>query len=63
MAVSMGSNSQQIRSITVGNPYPSIRAEIVADYNLMGYHLVSVRFYPVEFEPKTKRMRPLQNFV
>lgn len=38
------------------NPYPSIRAEIVADYNLMGYHLISVRFYPVEFEPKTKRI-------
>lgn len=38
------------------NPYPAIRAEIVADYNLMGYHLVSVNFYPFEFEPTTKKI-------
>lgn len=33
--------------------YPTVKAEIVADYNEMGYHLVSVRLYPVEWNPQT----------
>ena len=38
------------------SPYPSTRAEIVADYNQMGYHLVAVRLYPIEFEPESKKI-------
>ena len=38
------------------NSYPATRAEIVADYNQMGYHLVSVQLYPIEFEPMTKKI-------
>ena len=36
--------------------YPAVRAEIVGDNNQMGYHVVTLCFYPFEFEPQTKKV-------
>ena len=35
--------------------YPAKRAEIVADYINMGYHLVTIWTYPIEFDPISKK--------
>lgn len=36
--------------------YPAKRAEIVADYINMGYHLVTIWTYPIEFDPISKKI-------
>ena len=59
--VTVGDNAPEfvppVNSIYNGsNPYPSTRAEIAADYNQMGYHLVAVRLHPIEFEPESKKI-------
>lgn len=39
------------------NNYPNIRAELVADYYEMGYHLVCIRSYPIEWNPINKQLK------
>lgn len=36
--------------------YPKIKAQIVADYNEMGYHLVTVQLHPVEYDPVSQKL-------
>ena len=36
--------------------YPEKHAEIIADYVEMGYHLVAVRFNPVEWDPLSQKL-------
>ena len=36
--------------------YPGTHAEIIADYNEMGYHLVKVCINPVEWDPVSKKL-------
>lgn len=36
--------------------YPKVKAKIVADYNEMGYHLVTVQLNPVEYDPVTRKL-------
>lgn len=36
--------------------YPKIKAQIVADYNEMGYHLVTVQLHPVEYDPISQKL-------
>lgn len=36
--------------------FPKERAEIIADYNEMGYHLVTVRLNPVEYNPVSRKI-------
>lgn len=36
--------------------YPNMKAQLVAEYNEMGYHLVTVCLYPIEWEPETKSL-------
>lgn len=36
--------------------YPETHSEITADYNEMGYHLVTVRFNPVEWDPVSQKL-------
>lgn len=36
--------------------YPKIQAQIVADYNEMGYHLVTVQLHPVEYDPVSQKL-------
>ena len=36
--------------------YPQAKAQIVADYNEMGYHLVTVQLNPVEFDPVSRKL-------
>lgn len=38
------------------NVFPKERAEIIADYNEMGYHLVKVQLNPVEYDPVSKKI-------
>lgn len=52
-----GSFTEPVDSIYNGNAcYPAKRAEIVADYNTMGYHIVTVMFYPLEYDPTSKKV-------
>lgn len=36
--------------------YPKVKAQIVADYNEMGYHLVTVQLHPVEYDPVSQKL-------
>ena len=36
--------------------FPKTKAQIVADYNEMGYHLVTVQLNPVEFDPVSRKL-------
>ena len=36
--------------------FPQNHAEIIADYNEMGYHLVTIQLCPVEFDPVTHKI-------
>lgn len=36
--------------------YPKVKAKIVADYNEMGYHLVTVQLNPVEYDPVSQKL-------
>lgn len=36
--------------------YPKVKAQIVADYNEMGYHLVTVQLNPVEYDPVSQKL-------
>lgn len=36
--------------------YPKVKAKIVADYNEMGYHLVTVQLTPVEYDPVSQKL-------
>lgn len=38
------------------NPFPGKYAEIVSDRMDFGYHLVTVRFYPIEYIPKQREL-------
>ena len=38
------------------NPFPGKYAEIISDREDFGYHLVTVRFYPLEYIPKKKEL-------
>ncbi len=52
-----GGFTEPLDSIYNGNAcYPAKRAEIVADYITMGYHIVTVMFYPLEYDPTTKKV-------
>ena len=36
--------------------YPKAKAQIVADYNEMGFHLVTVQLHPVEYDPVSHQL-------
>ena len=36
--------------------FPHVKAQIVADYNEMGYHLVTVQLHPVEYDPTSRQL-------
>lgn len=36
--------------------FPKVKAKIVADYNEMGYHLVTVQLTPVEYDPVSQKL-------
>ena len=38
------------------NPFPGKYAEIISDRVDFGYHLVTVRFYPIEYIPKQRKL-------
>ena len=38
------------------NVFPQERAEIIADYNEMGYHLVKVQLNPVVYDPVSRKI-------
>jgi len=38
------------------NPYPDKKAEIISDNFYMGYRILTIRLYPVEYIPQTKEL-------
>ena len=59
--LTLGSSTQTADTINSAiynssNPYPGKQLEIVNDGYEMGYHVISIKFYPVEYLPSLKRI-------